>query len=209
MNTLIVIAHHNGSRYIPALLDSLKWHDRKDIVVIDTGSTSNELDLLPQDIQVDEIYGGYCVGAYKWAYRWYPDYDSYFFMHDSMRAKTNFLPAFQSKGDVVAWIDFPMDYGEQEREYIESQYGKDNHSPNAIFGPIFYATHQAMQGLANNNKFPRNPKNRAELCASERAFAIAFHQCGFRVDHLEEYDNQRLDISRDYVLFDKFRPNRV
>lgn len=208
MKTLVVIAHHNGSQYIPNLLASL--NPSYEVLIVDTGSTSQELDRLPREARVDEIAGGYCVGAYEWAYTLYPEYDAYFFMHDSMVAKkTDFLPEFESRGDVVAWIGFPMDYGPAEIPYLSRQYDLLNKPSTAIFGPIFYATRNALDRLKLASGFPIHPRNRTELCASERAYAFGFKEAGVDIQYIEEYDNERLDVIRDYRLFDKFRPNRL
>jgi hypothetical protein len=143
-------------------------------------------------------------------------FNNFFFMHDSMTVKRpDFIEACQSKSaDLVAWLTFPMDFGTPEfpeYKYLTSIFGdvSTNLPSRAIFGPIFYATRTALDQIASGAGFPPNPTNRMELCASERGIAIAAHRSGLTIDFLEEpYDNERIDVKRDYVYFNKFRPNR-
>jgi hypothetical protein len=212
-DTLVVIAHHNGSAFLTQLVSRL-YYEKLPIVVVDTGSTEEEFNRIPNWYTrgwfgegVERIEGGYCIAAYEHAYRKFR-YPHYLFLHDSMQMKENCLHACRTSGkDVVSWLGFNMDYGEAEKDYL-SQYGLDDLPARAIFGPIFYASRQAMEKIDYGNLFPRHPKNRTELCASERAYAIAFHRAGIEIGNLEEYDNERIDMKRDYQYFDKYRPNR-
>lgn len=208
MKILTVVATHNGMEFLPDLIKDLP----EDHLIVDTNSNDpkvlnylNKLDKKP--VLIGPVG---CIGAYKAAYETAPHYDGYFFMHDSMRIKDkNFLEAFSSIGPVVAWIGFPMDFDSgPQRQYLEYLYGDLNKDvpPTAIFGPIFYASKQAMQKAFD--LIPNQTSSRDELCAMERGIAIAFHRAGFEIDYLEEYSNERLDILDDYKYFSKKRPNR-
>jgi hypothetical protein len=201
LKTLIVIASH-GNDFTPKLVRSIP--SEHDILVVETGDGVS--DGYPVE---NRIRGGFCVAAYEHAYRKNrAKYDSFLFLHDSMLVKDrDFLEVFQSRGDVVAWIGFRMDMDSATREYLKSFYGACD-APTGIFGPIFYATRHAMDTMTEKHLSPPHPRNRFELAAAERAYGIAFHRSGFVVKYLEEYDNERLDVTRDYVYFDKYRPNR-
>jgi hypothetical protein len=124
--------------------------------------------------------------------------------------RRDFLADFAERGDVTAWISFPMDaaFGDADRAYLSKYRVDTDPPPVGIFGPIFCASHRAVQRVLARNLWPPPARNRSELCASERAFAFAFHRAGFVVNWLEAYSNERLDQVRDYAYFDKFRPNR-
>lgn len=224
MNTLVVIAHHNGAEWLAGLVESLSLE--YPVFVVDTGSTEDQLARLDEVLLwrrrnanagtwAKRIGGGYCVGAYEHAYRLQPKFDGYLFLHDSMRAKVSdvverFERAAQARElDVVSWLGFPMDFdGGPQEAFLREHYGDLGDAPaTAIFGPMFYAPREALEKL-DAYGFPPHPKNRDELCALERGYAIAFHRAGCRIGYLEEYDNARIDARKDYLLFDKWRPNR-
>ena len=197
---MIIIATNNGKEYLEKLLPTISY----DYAVIDTGST--EYDSIQYfnslNCKKAQISGGYCVGAYQHGYKMFPD-NEYFFMHDSMIVKKkNFLEDF-SIGEVVAWIGFKMDYLNHD-EYLTKLYNDLSDMPEyAIFGPIFYATSWAMSQIN-----PPIPDNRKDAIAMERGYAFAFHRAGIKIKYLEEYNNERIDIKKDYIYSDKLRPNR-
>lgn len=204
---LTTIAYHNGAQYIDG------WPPLDfPTVVIDTGSDINDLETMAATgVTYLSLYSGGCTEAYKLAFLTWPSFDGYFFMHDSMKVKEpRFLESFQHRGDVVAWIGFQFDTGAPgtpERAWMDFYYPERFPRPQtAIFGPIFYASRRAM--LLALPFWPPPLKNRHDLCAAERGLAVAFKMAGFDVTYLEEYSNERIDQTRDYRLFDKFRPNR-
>jgi hypothetical protein len=202
---LIVIATNNGKKYLEKLLPTVKYP----FVLIDTGSTEpesikyfNDLDCIKARIK-----GGYAVGAYEYAYRKFKA-DNYFFMQDSMMIKKeDFIEDFENKGSVVAWLRF-FYAPEHGIDYLNKIPG-DSVPEYAIFGPIFYATKEAMDTLNEKGLFPPIPVNKDEAIASESGYGLAFHRAGIEVSHVEEMDNQRIDETRDYKMFDKFRPHRA
>lgn len=214
-NSLIVIAHHNGSEYLPALLDSLVYP----ALVVDTGSSPEEQNCLRrQSVRSLFIGGGGCTEAYREGFRnSTPDIEHFFFMHDSMRVKEReFLPLFAHHSPVTAWIGFNMDWG--PRTSPEAVWGASwlgalttSNPPHAIFGPIFYAHQSALLATIFHapHLWPPALKSRVELQGAERGLAYTFHRAGFTPKYLEEYDNNRLDVTRDYRFFDKYRPNRA
>ncbi len=207
MGTLVVVAYHNGEAYINNLMDSLG--DERGVSIVDTGS-----DHPNYNYSSEFVPGGGCIAAYAHAYRGHrKDYDSFLFLHDSMVAKKKkdeLISEFASrKKDVVAWIGFDMGVDPWQAEYLGQFFVIGSELPKkAIFGPIFYATRPAMDALTKRSILPERSGSRIELSAWERGYAIAFHKAGIQMDYLEEYDNERIDVKRDYRLFDKFRPNR-
>lgn len=212
MSELVVVAYHNGSQYLEPLLDSLMYPT----LVVDTGSRPDEQEYLRRHSQVESLFiqGGGCTEAYLQGYRLHPGCDHYFFMHDSMRVKErDFMPFFAHQRPVTAWIGFNMDWGTPESaegRWLASAYGSLDRAipPYAIFGPIFYASAAAMSAIEKVNLWSPPLWSRSDLTASERGLAIGFHRAGFTPDFLEPYDNDRIDVYRNYRFFDKYRPNR-
>ncbi len=214
MSELVVVAYHNGSQYLEPLLAGLKYPT----LVVSAASTPEEEEYLRRhsgQAQTLFIDGGGCTGAYLAGYQAQPDHDGYFFMHDSMRVKEpEFMPFFATQRPVTAWIGFNMDWGTPESpegRWLASVYGSLDRAlpPYAIFGPIFYASRNAMHGILSANLWPPPLRSRTDLQAVERGLAIAFHRSGYTPDFLEAYDNDRIDTYRNYRFFDKYRPNRT
>jgi hypothetical protein len=204
--TLVVVATHNGKKYLEKLLPTIEYN----YVVIDTGSDEQESIDYFNNLECEKVRipGGYCVAAYEYAYRHY-DFEEYFFMHDSMIVKkNNFIEDFRAKGEVVAWLKFTL-APEHGRDYMARIPGDPNNvPPNAIFGPLFYANRNVMKTIEEKGLFPPHPTCRGEQVACESGYAICFHRAGFPIGYVEEMDNERIDVRRDYILFDKLRPNR-
>lgn len=202
--TLVVIATNNGKKYLQKLLPTVKYN----YVVIDTGSTDPASikyfdSLLCRKVRIN---GGYSPGAYEYAYR-NIEAEEYFFMHDSMIVKKpNFIEDFRAKGEVCAWLHFYF-APEHGRDYLNKFPGEGNPTW-AIFGPIFYAKKSAMDKLNELQLLPPRCNNRDEAVAAESGYGLAFHRAGIEVPIVEEMCNQRLDETRDYEMFDKFRPKR-
>lgn len=205
MKSLIVICHHNGSKWLSDLVKSLDGHN---VVIVDTSSTDDEQkNCLAQHKLTRFIEGGYAPAAYRAGFELFPNYDEYFFMHDSMLCKDpNFFADFRAKGEMCAWIGFTMHPDSQRCEYNARTYSDlYNLPPYMIFGPIFYATRNALSKLV----WPAPCRNHDELVVSERAFAIGFHQAGFEINYIDWFSDHRVDTLRDYHHFDKFRPGRL
>lgn len=155
-------------------------------------------------LRVDTSEGGYATGAYIRAWRKHPNYDSYLFIHDSMRGIVDDVVApFKERGaDVVAWCFFPFPWydGEGQEEWVEGQFPNPARPPYGIFGPIFFATNHAMRRA--EPYFPVIPRTRIEFQGTERAWAITFLHAGLGVAALGGWDPGKMSKG-SYPVFQK------
>lgn len=195
---MICISTRNGMTYLPRLIESL---GDLDYLVIDTGSTDPEfISYLKTLKKVDFCNGGFCIGSYDHAVKYHPN-DWYFFMHDSMIVKDkNFLEDFQ-KNDVTAWLSFPMFFDSSGQEaYVRATCG-NKIPPKGIFGPIFYATREAMLKI----KMP-TPHSLDEAHGMERGLAVLFAEAGVPVHFIDEMDPTKFESYKHFSKFITGRP---
>ena len=151
-DTLIVVAAYDDS--FKENLETLKGGD---VVVMDTSG------------------GGHPSKAFIDAYRRHY-YRSYLFLQDSLRANVEDCTApFKENGcDVVAWGTFPMFFDDQHQgAWVMNQYPGPTMPRRGIFGPIFYATRQALQKIERKKLLPLPPPNRLMAQGTERAWSFA------------------------------------
>lgn len=160
----------------------------------------------------DTSAGGHPSAAFVRAYEQHPDFHSYLFLQDSLRGTVDdVVKPFRDYSEehgypVVAWGFFPMffDNGEQQN-WVESQYAREVRPRNGIFGPIFYATNDAMRQA--KPFFPRSPENRLQAQGTERAWAYTFEAAGVPFGALGAWSNEGM-ASGNYPVFQKVFANR-
>lgn len=176
----VVVATNNGIEFLPKCIESLG-----ECLVVDTGSTDKESLEYVRSLPDYGETTGYSHGAFMWAFKNRPA-KHYLFLQDSMVAKDkDFLRYFQElmpeKG-AVAWALFNWVYdGNEQREWVESQYGTSI-PPHGIFGPIFFTSHRTLNSIRNKGLIPKTPTNKEEAQGSERAWAFAFHNAGLPIE---------------------------
>ena len=194
---MIVIATNNGKEHLIRLLASIDTHGSggHKVCIVDTGSTSSEsiayIDGLDREryLVLRTPYCGYDTGAYVWAYRTTAE-PHYLFMHDSMEvAHPGWVQDFTEGGfPVCAYAYFsvaPYSYGfdggpsgEQVARLKERSIACDS-STNAFFGPVFYATREAMQAV--DSKYDLNtilPNSKLHQQGMERGWPMVFDALG-------------------------------
>jgi hypothetical protein len=88
-----------------------------------------------------------------------------------------------------------------QQKWVESQYPPP-YPAQGFFGPIFYATQDAMRTLDEQNLFPATPESRHQAQGTERAWCVAFHTAGVPWSWLGHWDNG-LMASGEYPVFKK------
>lgn len=194
---MICIVSHNGKKWLEQLLPSL---GNLPYTIIDNQSDDPETIEYINDKPMIEGNGGWCIGGYIKAVENIKA-DWYFFMHDSMVVKNpNFLDKFQQH-DVCGWLSFPMAFDNPEQEaYIRSMY---NLTEKGCFGPIFYATREAIESISWDK-----PETIDQAHGMERGIACAFKEVGYDMKFIDELNEQRLS-NNEYEDFVKCRPQRA
>lgn len=221
---MIVVATNNGISYLPACLDALAEHETsgRKVLVVDTGTTCEDslaflnsiLDRSwPFALEVARSpYRGYDSGAYIYAYCNYSSAD-YFFMQDSVRPKRKgWLKEFEDRATYrvgcVPWLTFQMQWDCQEQvDWVRQTFGTDQWPPFGIFGPIFYATREALQSLDDRGYLESIPTTKLEQQAMERGWPTAFILSGYAVRPVEAlFDERKLrsdayaDLTKQFAV---------
>lgn len=196
MKDLVIIPTFNGTVPLKLCLNSLS--DKYPILVVDTGSTNKKDEEFVRDIpkvykELDirvtrTPFKGYSTGALLWAYWNFPA-DNYLLAQDSIEAEEeDYLKEFKDRmqGDLgaVAWVSFNMFYDRPEQKaWMEYMYRlKDLNAPQGIFGPIFYISRRSLDVLNEKQLLPHYPIDKEQAQGMERAWAIALHNAGIRLD---------------------------
>lgn len=168
-----------------------------------------EGDMLYDVVMWDTSEGGHPTRAYIEAFRQYRDrYQSFMFVQDSMRpTDRRYLQQFRIDRPVVAWCTFPgmMWDSDGQAEWVRTQYPDQLEPANGIFGPVFYATRDAMQQAEPH--FPATPRTKLEAQGTERAWAYCFQAAGVPVFGLYTFDVTPMQ-NGDYAPFVKVFANR-
>ncbi len=207
---MIVIATNNGKEYLSKLLDSLVEFgtDGYPILVCDTGTTNQDsLSFLAEipvkysslDVKVERTpYSGYDTGAYIWVFRNHRA-KGYFFLQDSVTVKeVGWTKHFTEKAShgvgCVPWLTFAMQWQSQEQiDFVRSAFASNQWPPFGIFGPIFYATHEALTALERKGFLNTIPGSKTEQTAMERGWPTAFTHSGFAVRPVEcNFEEEKL-----------------
>ena len=130
-------------------------------------------------------------------------------MQDSVLAKhPEWIQEFQSRATYnvgcVPWLVFPIQWDNQEQiDWIRSKYHTDQWPPFGIFGPIFYATREALESLDSKGFLDIVPSNKIEQQAMERGWSTAFILSGWSVRPIETIFEERLLFQDRYTHLTK------
>jgi len=193
---MIVIATNNGIEFLPDLIESLKGLD---YLVVDTGSTDQKSLDYVETLNHTHRKGGYTLGALEHAYKHFPD-EWYFIMHDSMIVKNkNFIEKFKSKGDVVAWLRFPMFFDDANQEAFVRATNRSM-ADYGIFGPIMYITRDKLKEIELVI-----PENVEQSRANERGIACALKDAQIGWKYIDDLYPIRWDEHEDFTKKFKHR----
>jgi hypothetical protein len=154
-------------------------------------------------VRMDTSAGGHPTGAFKKAFLEQPWFESYLFLQDSLKpVEDDIVTPFKEEGhDVVAWGLFGMNFDNGSQGiWVEDQYPKDIKPKAGIFGPIFYATNQAMR--KSQPFWPKTPLERNQAQGTERAWAYCFAAADIEVGTLGAWCNQYM-AEGPYPVFRK------
>jgi len=216
VSTLVVVATHNGSQFLPHWLE---WKHPSKVLLVDTGSTeSRALEMLrqpPEGIEVTRTpFKGYDTGAYLWAYWNYPA-DEYLFLHDSMEPMVEdyiqpFRTAMTRRFQMVAWSGFPTTVWDSKEQHdaIMWLYPWEL-PPLGIFGPVFFTNRDTLQHMDNMGCLPSYPTHKLWAQGLERIWSSLAHKANVPVTYLRA-DHAPIDMEEGrYPVFKKWRPVRA
>ena len=146
--------------------DIREYHADEKIVVVDSNSNDKSYfeKISQYDVIVEDVSNeNWMIGAYWHAFNKFPNEEFYFFMHDSMRVKSNL--DFLKEKDLTIMMHFERagGYFDEWNEIIGDKL-KYNYEKKGggCCGPIFFCKNKVMAKMKENGVDKFLPKNKAE-----------------------------------------------
>lgn len=193
---VIVCRYDKEHNFIYGLVDDIRKYHTEEILIVDSDSEDKsyfELSNMYDNVIIADIGNkNYHVGGYWYAYNNY-DRDFYYFLHDSMRIKSNLDYLKEKDLTVLGHFSFGADGDFAQEQIIKTDY-KLVSSGQAIYGPIFFCKRKEMTKLYNkgfssilptHSQHTINPPNDGvPAYALEGAFGLAFQQEGHNIKNI-------------------------
>ena len=203
---MIVIASNNGWDYLETCVERCLQHTKGvwPVTVVDTFSSDEKFREFAKQLcekhNLNFIQAGqqcWDFGAYKLAFQRFPTVDKFWFQHDSVWAKTDFIQELDymlTINDIVPWMWFLRRLGgaggwdnQEQKLWLEDNFGTAEYQLG-VYGPNLGITRQAMELV-----WPKiqsvSVTNKTQQMAMERAWSILIDQHGLRTSCLEKRDN--------------------
>lgn len=170
---------------IQLVKDIRAFHTNEKIVIVDSDSEDKSyFDILKEyDVIIEDINNkNWMVGAYWHTYKKYPDEDFYFFMHDSMRVKSNL--EYLKEKDLSILMHFDRMVGNfnywGDRINNESKY-QYKLTGNGCFGPIFFCKNMVMKKMLEMGVDNFLPASKAETGYCEGCYGFFLEEQGYNL----------------------------
>lgn len=170
---------------IQLVKDIRTFHINEKIVVVDSESDDKSyFDLLKEyNVIIEDVNNkNWMVGAYWHVYKKYPDEEFYFFMHDSMRVKSNLDYLKEKDLSILMYFDrmvgnfnYWADKINNESNYEYKFFG------NGCFGPIFFCKNKVMKKMLEMGADKFLPKNKAETGYCEGCYGFFLEEQGYNL----------------------------
>jgi len=170
---------------IQLVMDIREFHPTEKIVVVDSDSEDKTYfeTLKKYDVIIEDVKNkSWMVGAYWHAYKNYPNEEFYYFIHDSIRIKSN-LDYLKEK-DLTILMYFNRGVGNfntwGDRITNESKY-EYNYSGYGCFGPIFLCKNKVMRRMLEMGADKFLSINKAETGYCEGCYGFFLEEQGYNL----------------------------
>lgn len=221
---VIACKYDNEHKFIYDLVDDIrKYHQDEEILIVDSDSKDKsyfELKDKYNNIIIDDVSNkNFHMGAYWYAYDNYVR-DFYYFLHDSMRVKSN-LDYLKDK-ELTVLAHFPYSPGgDIAREHVLNltKYSIVDYGI-AVYGPIFFCRRDVMDKLHSKNFNKLLPTHNSlsvhdgiAAYALEGAIGMALTQEGYDIKsnslHGDVYDKGITRLNPNYDKVDQFPIEKI
>jgi hypothetical protein len=179
--------------------DIRNYHPFEKIVIVDSDSEDKSYfdELIKYDVIIEDIKNkNWMIGAYWYAFKKYPNEDFYFFMHDSMKVKSN-LDYLKEK-DLTTMMYFSRDIGNfntwgnyitENSEYVYNNNGK------GCYGPIFFCKNKVMRKMLEMGADKFLPNSKAETGYCEGCYGFFLEDQGYDLTECALFGNVLINES--------------
>lgn len=180
---IIPCKYNSKFPFVIQLVDDIrKYHPDEKIVVVDSSSDDKSYfaDLEKYNVIIEDIDNKHwMIGAYWHSYIKYPNENFYFFMHDSMRVKSNLDYLKDSDLTLLMYFDRCGNYDlwgekiEKESNYIYKKKGF------GCYGPIYFCKNIVMKKMLDMGVDKFLPNNKLETWFCERIYGFFLEEQGY------------------------------
>ena len=181
--------------YIIELVDGIRrYHPTEKIVVVDSNSSDKTyFNLLKKyDVIIEDISNeNWMIGAYWYTYKKYPNEEFYYFMHDSMKVKSNLT--YLKENDLTILMHFERfnvahfnNWESLVNENTKYEYNKNGYG---CFGPIFFCKNKVMKNMLDAGVDKLLPKNKFETQICEGAYGFYLENQGYDLTKCSLFGN--------------------
>lgn len=172
--------------FIINLIKDIRQHHPNDkIVVVDSNSNDKsyfevlkEYGVIIEDVNNEN----WMVGAYWHGYKKYPNEEFYFFMHDSMKVKSNLDFLKEKKLTILMFFDRSIGnfntWGNKINNETNYNY---NFNGLGCFGPIFFCKNEVMKRMLEMGADKILPTNKGETGYCEGCYGFFMEEQGFNL----------------------------
>ena len=176
---VIPCKYKTGFPFVITLCEEIrKFHPSEKICVVDSDSSDKSYFSALYDLGViveDVANKNWMIGAYWHGYERFPDEEYYYFLHDSMRVKSNL--DYLKEIDVVNLMYFDRrvgnfnDWGEKINQETKYKYNYDGFG---ILGPIFFCKNKVIKKMKEQgaNKILPTSKQETGYCEGSYGFFL-------------------------------------
>jgi len=176
---------------IQLVRDIREHHPEEKVVVVDSNSKDKsyfdaleELQVIVEDIGNEN----WMIGAYWYAYKKFPDEEYYYFLHDSMRVKSNMEYLKNNPLVTLCHFDRSMSNFNNWSGRVESELGipylRDG---KGCYGPIFFCKNEVMRKLEFLGVDKLLPINKQETGFCEGMYGFLFEYLGYDLSKIALY----------------------
>jgi hypothetical protein len=172
--------------------DIKKYHPGEKIIVIDSSSQDKTyFTLLKKEGVIVEDIGNtnWCIGAYWYAYKKYPNEPFYYFMHDSMKVKGSLNDIKNRDLTILCYFDRKIcgTFNQWASKIEEHTSLKFNSIGLGCYGPTFFCKNEVMKALLDAGVDKLLPVNKQEIGFAEGAYGFFFEQLGYELPNCSLY----------------------
>lgn len=171
--------------YIIQLVDDIRSYHKDDkIVIVDSDSSDKSYfeDLKKYNVIIEDVKNrNWMIGAYWYAFNKYPNEEYYFFMHDSMRVKSNLNMYKNNELTILAYFNRNIGNYNGWSDMVKTitLYKDYSNIGSGVYGPIFFCKNIVMQKLKEKNVHLILPENKEGTWYSERAYGYFLEMEGY------------------------------
>jgi len=176
--------NHNFPHIIELVKQIREFHPTEKIVVVDSASDDKSYfnDIEKYDVIIEDINNrNWMVGAYWYAYKKYPNEEFYFFMHDSMKVKSNL--DYLKERDLTLMMTFDRynigNFNVWSEIITKDSLYEYNLKGYGCYGPMFFCKNKVMKKMMLMGADKFLPSNKTEVWYCEGSYGFFLEDQGY------------------------------